>query len=270
MDVEEKETMSTTPHNMKYFQSMHYVAIAVLSVVAVVESIGRGFPLNLVVSVLTTSALDIAIKKFWLKRTFTMPLSAIITGLIVGLVSVNAPILGTFIAAVLAIFSKFVIRLKGSHIFNPAVFGVVAVQLLNPAAHGGATHGQSQIMEGFGPGGLAVSMWLVPLLLLASFRARKLWVSIPYLLATALLFYLTGLASLTSLDLLPYFFAFIIVSEPKTTPYAKSEQIVFGVGIATASVLPLLIFGSYSHITALVAVLFGNLIYAIYRVRKLF
>lgn len=259
--------------------SMYYVAISVLSVVAVVESIGRGFPVNVVVAVLTTSILDVVLKRLWLKKAFAMSLSAIITGLIVGTVSMNAPVVGTFIAALLAILSKFIIRWKNSHIFNPAVFGVVAVQLLNPAAHGGGSmaHGASQVVQGFGPGGLAVSMWLVPLLLFANWRAKKLWVSIPFLVATALLFRFTGLASLNSLNIqdifkflevLPYYFAFIIVSEPKTSPWTKNEQIVFGIGIATLSVLPLLIFGFYSHVTALVALLVGNLVYRAYRVTR--
>ena len=269
----------------KYFHSMHYVAISVLTVVAVVESIGRGFPMNVVVAVLTASVLDVAMNKFlaspmkrlWLKSAPAIPLSAIITGLIVGTVSVNAPVLSTFIATVLAILSKFIIRWKGSHIFNPAVFGVVTVQVLNPAAHGAAVHGSSQIMEGFGPGGLAVSMWLVPLLLFASFRARKLWVSIPFLIASALLFYFTGIANLTSLnsqsifkflEVLPYYFAFIIVSEPKTSPWVKKEQIIFAVAVAIFSVLPLLLFGFYSHVIALVALLLGNLIYATYRLKN--
>lgn len=256
---------------------MHYVAIFVLIIVAAVENIGRGFPVNVVVAVLTPSFLDVAIKKFWLKRPFTMPLSAIITGLIVGTVSVNAPIAGTFIAAVLAILSKFIIRWKSSHIFNPAVFGVVAVQLLNPAAHGGGSmvHGASQIVGSFGPGGFAVNMWLVPLLLFANWRARKLWVAISFLIVSAALYHFTTLATLNSvniadifkfLELLPYYFAFIIVSEPKTSPYIKKEQVVFGIGIAILSVLPLIIFGFYSHVAALVALLLGNLIYAAYRV----
>lgn len=266
---------TVTQYITKYFHSMYYVVISVLSVVAVVQSIGHGFPVNVVVAVLAASVLDIAIKRLWLKSAPAMPLSAIITGLIVGAVSVNAPVLGTLIATILAILSKFVIRWKGSHIFNPAVFGVVAVQVLNPAAHGGAAHGSSQIMEGFGPGGLAVSMWLVPLLLFANWRARKLWVSIPYLFATALLFYFTGLANLTSLnvqglskflEVLPYYFAFIIVSEPKTSPWVKNEQIVFGVGVTILSILPLFVFGFYSHTTALAALLLGNAIYATYRI----
>lgn len=262
----------------RYFLSMHYVTIGVLVLVAAVESIGRGFPVNLSVAVLTASGLDLAIKRLWLKQKPTLPLSAIITGLIIGSVSVNAPVLGAFIAAVLAILSKFIIRLKGSHIFNPAVFGVIISQVLNPAAHGPVAHGASQVVEGFGVGGFTVNLSLVPLLIFANYRARKLWISIPFLSATALLYYFTGLASLPSLnaqavlrflEVLPYYFAFIIVSEPKTSPNGKKEKLVFGIGIAILSVLPLLIFGFYSHVVALVALLFGNVMYAAYRASEI-
>lgn len=263
----------------KVFQNMYYVTIAVLLVVAVVESIGRGFPVNLVVAVATTSVLDVAIKRFWLKRKPGIPLSAIITGFIIGTVSVNAPVGGAVVAAVLAILSKFVIRWQGSHIFNPAVFGVVITQLLSPAAHGpassGIAHGGSAVVEGFGPGGFTVSLWLVPLLFLANYKATKIWVALPLLLATAVLFHFTGLARLDVLraqdmlrflEALPWYFACIIASEPRTSPYAKKEQVVFGIGVAVLSLLPLLLLGSYSHIGALVALLVGNLMYAAYRV----
>ncbi len=262
----------------KYFQSMHYVTIAVLLVVAIVENIGRGFPVNTLVAVLVASVLDIAIIKFWLKRSLTMPVSAIITGLIVGTVSVNAPVLGVFFATVLAILSKFVIRLKASHIFNPAVFGVVVTQVLNPAAHSAVAHRSSQAVHGFGPGGFAVSIWLVPLLIFANYRARKLWISIPFLIASTLLFYLTGLARFNSLNIqeiirfltaLPWYFGFIIVSEPRTSPVSKNQQILFGIGIAILSVLPQILFDFYSHTGSLVTLLLGNFMYAMYRVNKI-
>lgn len=255
----------------KYFQNMYSVAIAVLLVVAIATSIGRGFPVNLVVAVLTASALDVVVKTWWLKRKPIMPLSAIITGLIIASVAFAAPVWGVLIAAVLAIVSKFVIRFRGHHIFNPAVFGVVVSQVLNPAAHGAAVnvaHSASQVVEGFGPGGFAVPLVLVPLLLFANYRARKLWTAVPHLIAAALLFYFTGLAGaqglLGFLEVLPWYFAFIIVSEPKTSPYAKNEQVMFGTGVAVLSVLATLLSGS--HIAALAAVLLGNLVYAAYRV----
>jgi len=254
---------------------MYYVTIAVLLVVAAVESIGRGFPVNLIVAVLTASVLDVVIKRLWLKRKHVMPLSAIITGLIIGSVSVSVPVPYVIIATILAILSKFVIRLKGSHIFNPAVFGVVIPQVFNQAAHGAADNAM-QVVEGFGPGGFAVSITLVPLLIFANYRAKKLWISIPFLIATALLFHFTGLTSLNSLnaqnifsflEVLPWYFAFIIVSEPKTSPYGKNEQVVFGIGIAILSVLATFILGT--HGGALAVLLLGNLIYAVYRMRKI-
>ncbi len=63
---------------------------------------------------------------------------------------------------------------------------------------------------------------------------------------------------------MPWYFAFIIVSEPKTSPYAKNERVVFGVGIALLSVLATLLSGS--HMGALMTLLPGNIVYAIYRV----
>lgn len=261
----------------KYFQNMYYVTIAVLLIIAITASITFGSPINLIVAVVTASVLDIAIKKLWLKRKPVMPLSAIITGLIIGSVMVwkNAPLSGVLIATILAIFSKFAIRLKGSHIFNPAVFGVVISMVLT-VGHGAAAiaHGASQVVAGFAPGGFPIPLVFVPLLLFANYKVRKLWTSISYLITTALLFYFTGLANLNLLiiqnifkflEVLPWYFAFIIVSEPRTSPYAKNEQILFGISIAILSILPLLILGFYSHILALAALLLGNLIYAVYR-----
>lgn len=263
----------------KYSRSMHYVAIVVLLLVAAVANIGRGFPVNLAIAVFTAALLDVAIKKFWLKRNPSVPVSAIITGLIIGTVSINSPLFGVLIATVLAIGSKFIIRWKGLHIFNPAVFGVVVSQVLfSQAAHSPVAHGGGQVVEGFGVGGFTVTLWLVPFLIIANYKARKLFTSIPNLITTALLFYLTGLVSLNSLntqsvvgflEALPYYFAFIIVSEPKTSPMIKKEQVVFGLAIATISVLPLIILGSYSHLGALAALLLGNLIFAAYRTRKM-
>lgn len=261
-----------TQYITKYFHSMYYVTITVLLVVAAVESIGHEFPVNLIVAVLAASLLDVAVKKLWLKRTPTVPLSAIITGLIIGSVSVNVPVSGVLMATILAILSKFIIRMRGSHVFNPAVFGVVTSRFFNPAAHVAVTHSLPQVVEGFGPGGFTVHILLVPLLLFANYKARKLWISIPFLITTALLFNSTGLISLNSLNIrdifsflevMPYYFAFIIVSEPKTSPYPKKEQVLFGVSIAILSVLVTLLSGS--HAGALVVLLLGNLIYVLYR-----
>lgn len=254
----------------KYFLSMHYVTIVVLLVVAIVENIDRGFPVNLLTAVLVTTTLDLAIKILWLKRKPALPLSAIITGLIIGTVTpFNNSVLGAAIPSVLAIFSKFIIRFKGRHLFNPAVLGVVTAMILFNSIASHAPPGATDHMSsGASVGGFAVSLLLVPFLLYANYTARRMWVAIPNLTTSALLYYFTGLVSPGSLiGALPYYFSFIIASEPKTSPNTRNAQVVFGVGIAIISVLPFLLGKSYSHVGALAALLLGNLMYAIYRGR---
>lgn len=255
----------------KYVLSMHYVTIEALVIVVILNNVGQGLPANVIAAVITASVLDITLKQLWLKRKFTLPLSAIITGLIIGLVTpMGTNTLAVVIPSVLAIFSKYFFRLKGSHIFNPAVFGVVTSILLfsSIASHapaGAAGHMASEANIG----GFAVNPILVPLLLYASYTARKLWLSIPNLITSALLYVLSGLATLNSMvSVLPYFFSFIIASEPKTTPNSTSHQRIFGISIAILPFLPFLIGKSYNHIGALVSLLIGNLVYGIYRTRS--
>lgn len=255
---------------LKYLLSMHYVTIEVLIVVAVVGSLGRGFLVNIIAAVLAASALDIALKMLWLKQRLTLPLSAIITGLIVGLVTpFGTNILAVIIPSVLAVLSKFFIRMKGSHVFNPAVFGVVASMLLfSSIASHVPPEAAGHMSSGANIGGFAVNLLLVPLLVYASYSARKLWISIPNLITAGLLYFFTGLATANSLiQALPYFFSFIIASEPKTTPNTRNQQIIFGIGIAILPFFPLLIGQSYDHVGALVSLLIGNLAFAVCRSR---
>lgn len=255
-----------------HYSSMHYVTIAALLLVVLVQGVERGFSLNLPAAVVTASLLDVAAKTFWLKKTPEMPLSAIITGLIIGTVSFSAPLLGVLVASVLAIGSKFFIRLNGAHVFNPAVFGVVAAKVLDPSTHSAVANAvghAASAADGFGPGGFAVSLVLVPFLYFANYRATKLWTSILHLITAAILFLLTGLAGfgqgiLLFLEALPWYFAFIIVSEPKTSPYSRNGQLAFGVGTAVLSVLPAFA-GFYSHLGALATLLVANVAYAVYK-----
>src|SRR5438445_360661 len=70
---------------------------------------------------------------------------------------------------------------------------------------------------------------------------KKFYVAIPLLLTLSIFTYFTGYLNPSSISTdgilnyffsFPYYFAFIMVSEPKTSPYKKKEQIVFGIGTA--------------------------------------
>ncbi len=83
------------------------------------------FPLPLLFGVIWAIILEFLIIKFYIKKRFRVPYSAIITSLIIGSVApLNAPILLIITAVTIAIFSKFIIKFKSSNILNPAVIGL--------------------------------------------------------------------------------------------------------------------------------------------------
>ncbi|MEK6837098.1 MAG: hypothetical protein AABX69_00475, partial [Nanoarchaeota archaeon] len=122
---------------------------------------------------------------------------------------------------------------------------------------------------------LNVSGFAIPLsliLIIASYKADKLKVAIPFLLLTALLyaatefvkvpFTTTGLLAFVSS--MPYYFAFIMLSEPKTSPlsYNPKEQIAFGIAVA---VLYFALDFNDVKFPFFIALLAGNLAYSLYR-----
>lgn len=251
----------------KYFQSMYHVTVALLLLLAAVASYARGFPVNLLTAVLVAAVLDVAIKKVILKKKVSTPLSAIISGLIIGSIApFDAPVIVVIVASAIAIFSKYVIRIGSSHIFNPATLGLlVSLAIFRLGDAWWATEASVNIA--------GTSVVLMPLLLAANYKAMKLSTAIPFLAATAVFFHLTGITVLNSagilsfLESLPYYFAFIMVSEPRTSPYVRKEQAVFGISVAILSVVLTLYSVKYS---LFVALLLGNIAYALYRskVRK--
>ncbi|MBS3055062.1 MAG: RnfABCDGE type electron transport complex subunit D [Candidatus Aenigmarchaeota archaeon] len=250
---------------MKYAYSMYTWAIIFLSLLVVVASyIYRTFPLNIFIAVITTSVLDVLLKKFFLKRAISFPSSAIITGLIIGSIApINSSFLVVLLASFVAILSKYLIRIKGSHIFNPATLGLL-VSLF-------AFSLGDEWWAAIGFNYLGYTLTLTPLLILPNFKARKLAVSIPFLVIVGLLYYFTGFITISSnsvqgivsfLVAMPYYFGFIMVSEPKTSPFKTKQQVAFGlfVGILT------FVLSFYSIKFALfIALLIGNLIYFLYR-----
>jgi Na+-transporting NADH:ubiquinone oxidoreductase subunit NqrB len=120
-------------------------------------------------------------------------------------------------AAVFAIASKFLVRVRGKHLFNPANFGVGAALLILPG---------TWISPGQWGSDVALAGWLVVLGATVAGRARRADISWLFLI-----FYLGALAArvawlgqrwavwthqLSSGALL--LFAFFMISDPMTTP----------------------------------------------------
>lgn len=138
------------------------------------------------------------------------------------------------LAAAIAIGSKFLFRLNGKHVFNPANIGIVAMLLFTDAVW--TTPGQwgsavwlAAIMAGAGLFVVYRAARIdVPLIFLGTFAAlilgRALWLGDP--LAIPLLRLQNGALIL---------FAFFMISDPKTTPdgpYARTAFCMFSAILA--------------------------------------
>ena len=140
------------------------------------------------------------------------------------------------LASVLAIGSKYAIRHRGKHVFNPANFGIAVVTLTTSQAWVSPGQWGSVALLGFalaGLGGLVVYRAArsdVSYAFLASYAgflfARAAWLGDPWQIPVH---------QLSNGALL--LFAFFMVSDPKTTPNARMGRLVHGVLIAAIALV---------------------------------
>jgi len=149
--------------------------------------------------------------------------SSVITGLIVGyVISSDEGWLKLVLAVTIAVFSKYLIRLQKKHIFNPAAFGILLTLVLS---------GASTQWRG-------TYYWYILLPFGAYFasKIRKIEILVGYAVAFLLLFGTQAATQNVPLrnifGYLSYFYIFIMVIEPKTTPIRMIPKLLFGAGVA--------------------------------------
>ena len=130
------------------------------------------------------------------------------------------------LAGVLAIGSKYALRIRGRHFFNPANFGLCCLMLLTPRAWCSPTQ--------WGESGLLL-LWILALGLAVAHRAFRADVSLAFLASWMLLraarVQFLGqrpevlLHQLASGSLL--LFTFFMISDPKTTPRGRAARLGF-------------------------------------------
>lgn len=162
------------------------------------------------------------------------PKSALISGLSLCLLLRTDSLALAAAAAFLAIASKFVLRVRGKHVFNPTNFGLVAMIVLSDRTW--ASAGQ------WGTGG-SFAFLMACLGGLVAHRAWRSDVAWAFLAAHVAL--LSGRAaflgdpltiplhSLQSGALL--LFTFFMISDPRTTPDTRQARIAFGVLVAAGA-----------------------------------
>jgi Na+-transporting NADH:ubiquinone oxidoreductase subunit NqrB len=159
------------------------------------------------------------------------PRSALISGLSLCLLLRTGSLFLAFIAAILAIASKFVIRWHGKHVFNPTNFGIVALMLATERVW--VSPGQWGNVAFFAflmacLGGLVVHRaaradvtWAFLAFYLAVLFGRALWLGQPVAIP---------LHQLESGAFL--LFTFFMISDPKTTPDSRAGRVLFALLVA--------------------------------------
>lgn|SRR3989338_885355 len=166
--------------------------------------------------ILAAVLLDLAIN-YAKERKFFFSKSALITGLILAVI-IEGSLLFLILIAVIAILSKHVIRIKGKHIFNPAVFALfVALFLPVSQSWWGASNFLLILVLG-----LVVVFKLKRLHLAAAFLAI-------HAVTMAILLLNPGLLADHFMSGALVFFTFYMIIEPVTSPVKKNGRIIFGI-----------------------------------------
>jgi Na+-translocating ferredoxin:NAD+ oxidoreductase RnfD subunit len=243
-----------------------HVAAVIISV-HVLGQVGLGFWVSvpqILAAILTCWVLEVAIT-FQQTRSFVWPASAMLTGSGVALI---LRVVGTppgdpwsfyavevfAVVAGLSLLSKYVIRYRGSHVFNPSNVGLVVAfvvlgssrvepldfwwaPLTNPQmvlAYAVIIIGGLLITRRLKLLGLAASFWLalaagVGLLAASGHCINTRWSFAP-VCGTDF-----ARTIVTSPEVL--IFLFFMITDPKTVPTGKVGRVVFGVLVAAASTL---------------------------------
>jgi Na+-transporting NADH:ubiquinone oxidoreductase subunit NqrB len=183
-------------------------------------------------------AAGLATQAFWLKRLGLEQrgfLSAIVTCCGLSLLLRSDTMWAHPLVAALAMSSKFVLRVRGKHLYNPANLGVIAAITLIPG---------TWVSPGQWGNDLALAVWLLMLGTIVTTRARRLDISWVFLGAflglVALRIMLLGQSwaiwwhQLGNGALL--LFTFFMISDPMTIPNRRGPRIAYALIVAAAAV----------------------------------
>ncbi len=162
------------------------------------------------------------------------PLSALITSLSLTLLLRTDTVVLAAVAPAIAIGSKFLVRVRGKHVFNPANAALVCLMLLSDQAW--VSSGQW--------GSAAISAFALACLgFLVLTRAKRAETTIAFLSVYAALLFGRALWLGDPLSIPVHqlqngallIFAFFMISDPKTTPDAAIGRVLFASFVATAA-----------------------------------
>lgn len=225
------------------------IILLILLVIGVIKiGIVKTLP-QLLVALITCLALDLMIN-YAKKKKIILPDSAAITAFfIAAALSTGQPWYIPLIAATAAITSKYIIKIKNRHIFNPAAFGLFIVMLsLNSTIEWWASF----------------PLWLVIILgIFMMYKMKNYYLISSYLTAgilTSLIYHAITNHEITFKILffsINFFFMMFMFIEPMTSPFRKKGKIIYGITAAIISFFALIIIPQYDN--SIIALLVANL-----------
>ncbi len=240
--------------SLKSIKTQLILYLACFAVFLAVKDRDVIFLTAVIIAVISAIAIESLI--FFVKtRTFRITESSIISGLIIGYVLSSDNALWIFIlASVSAILSKHFICLKQRHLFNPAAFGIFLSIIL---------FGASTQWKG-------TYFWyiLLPFGLYFVYKIRKIEIISGYAVVTLALFaiptVLQGAPLRNIFGYLSYFYIFVMVVEPKTSPFGFAGKVLFGIVVSVISFVMYRV--NLPFDADLPALLMGNLIFQLSRI----
>ena len=185
----------------------------------------------IVVSICTAILAEIILSKLLLGKIKSFA-SAYITGISVGILIRSTMMWPYIVTALLSIMSKYVLRYKGRHLWNPSNFGISWMLFMAPLDVAGLS-----IQWGSNFVGLIV-IWVLGLVIV--YRAKRFHVTIAYVISFIVLAYMrslivgdTFLAEVSPLTGPMYqLFIFFMITDPPTSVSTRKGRILVVVLVA--------------------------------------
>jgi len=231
------KTENLTEINMPSFWKADYFTYVPPIFITLILLVGQIFfgildsYLNVVLAIATSVIAEMILAKVLLGARKNLA-SAYITGISVGILIRSNMVWPYVVAALLSIMSKYVLRYKGRHIWNPSNFGVSWMLFMAPVYVAGLSMQWGNYV-------LPMSIiWVLGLGIV--YRAKKLHISLTYVVSFIILAYvrslITGDAFLAELSPLtgPMYqlFVFFMVTDPGTAVSSKKWQIIVVILVA--------------------------------------
>ncbi|MBI2018810.1 RnfABCDGE type electron transport complex subunit D [Candidatus Daviesbacteria bacterium] len=192
------------------------------------------------------------------KRTFFIPLAAMVTGLIMALIiDRSSTWLYIATAAAIAMGIKNFVRVDNRHILNPAASGLFLSGLLfnQYLSWWGVSF---QTVTQINLSNIIFFLILLSPAIISFFRFKKYYSILAYIFSSTVISQLL-LSNFSLLDPSILFFAIVMLPEPMTSPVNYKKQIIYG---ALVAVLPFLFaIPLVSNDPLLPSLLLGNLIF---------